>query len=252
MSLYKPVFLSKHYILSCYVQHPRGGPRGLTSLTQQLPGPLLSALTSLLSSQAPGFCAVRSVGQYQEPVSCRLHWQTSTSSVRRCPVQQWGFSQWWKRPGFTPSAKELRLISLHSISRLQHLPSVPLCRLQHVGGRQWSLLLRRWRLWSNQQRRWGSRDIPRSKEKEEAADAAATAASISHGKLQVSLYHKGAWSILLMFTKVFKVKEFKNLRRDWLDGQIKYKVKYGIKVDSRQLTVTSKRLSFLICKSMMN
>lgn len=52
-------------------------------------------------------------------------------------------------------------------------------------------------------------------------------------------------------TKVLKVKGFENLRRDWVDGQIKYKVKHRIKVmvESRQLTVTSKSLSFLICKS---
>lgn len=42
-------------------------------------------------------------------------------------------------------------------------------------------------------------------------------------------------------TKVLKVKEFENLRADWVDGQIKYKVKNGIKVmiESRQLTALS-------------
>ena len=41
--------------------------------------------------------------------------------------------------------------------------------------------------------------------------------------------------------KVLKVKVLENLRGDWVDGWIKYKVKNGIKVmvESRQLTVLS-------------
>lgn len=41
--------------------------------------------------------------------------------------------------------------------------------------------------------------------------------------------------------KVPKVKEFEGLRGDWVDGQIKYEVKNGIKVmiESRQLTAPS-------------
>lgn len=187
------------------MQHPRGGPRGLARLTQQLPGPLLSTLTPVLPSQASVLCAIRSTGQHQKPVGCRLQRQASTSFVWRCPVQQRGFPQRRERPGFTTSAQELWLISLHAFSRLQHLPSVPLCRLQHVRGRQRGLLLRHWGLWANQQCRWGSRDVPGAQKEEEAADAAATAASVSHGELQVSLdddilyfgtLENGAWNIL--------------------------------------------------------
>lgn len=170
-----------------FVQHNRGGPRGLTSLTQQLPGSLLYTLAPLLPSQTPVFCTLGSARKHQEPVSCSLHRQTSPGSVHRGPVQQRGFPQWRERPGLTSSAKELRLVSLHSISRFQHLPPVPLCRLQHVGGRQRGLLLCRWGLRANQQCGRGSGDIPRSQEEEKTADAAATAASVPHGELQVSL-----------------------------------------------------------------
>lgn len=181
------VMLSKYQIFSWYfLQHPRGGPRDLASLTQQFPGPLLSALTPLLSSQAPVLCTLRSVGQHQEPLSCRLHRQASSSAVRRRPVQQRGLPQRWERPRFTASAQKLRLLSLHALSGLQHLPSVPLCWLEHVCGWQRGLLLRHWGLWANQQRWWGSRDVPWPQEEAEAADAAATAASISYGELQVS------------------------------------------------------------------
>lgn len=70
------------YFLSCLLnaafspvslQHPRGSPRSITGLTQQLPGPLLSALTPLLSSQASVLCALWSPGQHQEPVGGRFH-----------------------------------------------------------------------------------------------------------------------------------------------------------------------------------
>lgn len=125
------------------LQHPGGGPGGLPSLTQQLPGPLLSALAPLLSPQAPVLCALRPTGQHQEPVGGRLHRQAPAGVVRRRPVQQRSFPQRRERPGLAASEKELRLISFHALGGFQHFPSVPLGRLQHVCGRQRGLLLRR-------------------------------------------------------------------------------------------------------------